>query len=216
MNAFKIAGSCSCYPCVVNARRCSSFTHRFDAQMAMHSAACLLLVSYRTASLWGCFDSPSSIPEEGLGPLVARKRRIDSAARRRPRRARPRASPLCSRSRPQGREEQCRTRTTLFVEAVLGRSQVLCLSNNKLSSQAAPVSATRRREALVKKLKAPSRGERGTRTAKTKVKEKPRERSRPQAAPREPWLPGAPPPRPDGRRARHARGHVAPRPHHLQ
>ena len=64
--------------------------------------------------------------------------RIDSAARRRPRRARrPRASPLCSRSRPQGRVEQCRTRTTLFVEAVQrARSQVLCLSNNKLSSQA--------------------------------------------------------------------------------
>ena len=36
-----------------------------------------------------------------------------------------------------------------------------------------------------KELKAPSRGERGTRTAKTKVKEKPRERSRPQAAPRD-------------------------------
>ena len=35
------------------------------------------------------------------------------------------------------RRDVCRTRTTLFVEAVQrARSQVLCLSNNKLSSQA--------------------------------------------------------------------------------
>ena len=68
-----------------------------------------------------------------------------------------------------------------------------CLGQTRRSPSPALLSVTRSRRA--KELKAPSRGERGTRTAKQKVKEKPRERSRPQAAPRdkEAWRPRATP-----------------------
>ena len=71
MNFVQNCWSCSCYPCVTNAQGCSSFTHRFDAQIAMHSACLLLLVSYCTLTL-GLFAPPTRTPGRGLGLLVAR------------------------------------------------------------------------------------------------------------------------------------------------
>ena len=206
MNFVQNCWSCSCYPCVANAQVCVSFTHRFDAQIAMHSAALLLasaLPSLACGTLRYATKHSSRRPRTACGAHG----RIDFACWS-TEAVVPRASRRwCSRSRTAGR---CRDSEGLarltFVQAVRrARPQVLHLGQTRRSPSwllsAGPAQAPSRKRgepqsALTRRLSARDPGPPAGGAARDK----------------DGGL--ALPPRPDGPRARHARGHVAPGPHH--
>ena len=168
----------------------------------MHSACLLLLVSYCTLTL-GLFAPPTRTPGRGLGLLVARTDGSISAVSTASS-ASCLVAAVCSRSRTAGTcgdsEELARL---TFLQAVRRGSPAGPLLGRTRRSPSWLLSAgpalRRRRRASAASHRAHSLHAAGARPGTSRRR-------------RHGGL--ALPPRPDGPRARHARGHVAPGPHH--
>ena len=144
MNFVQNCWSCSCYPCVTNAQGCSSFTHRFDAQIAMHRlpAIASILLYANAGTLCSAIQHSRRRPRTACGA----HRQIDFAARRG---APPRlVSPLCGYTSALARRDvwrQRRTRTSRIEPAVRRlRPQVALPGPNKaLTAQPAALRSPR-------------------------------------------------------------------------